>query len=90
MNVTMPGFTAEASIYRTENYRGRQADGVSGGFQAVEAALIRAQPPINMRITVGRFFLPDSMARLLLFYYGRLVFLHAAVRWGMYRAHSAA
>ena len=56
MNVTMPGFTAEASIYRTENYRGRQADGVSGGFQAVEAALIRAQPPINMRITVVDFF----------------------------------
>lgn len=56
MNVSMPGFTAEASIYRTENYRGRQADGVSGGFQAVEAAVIREQPPINMRITVADFF----------------------------------
>jgi hypothetical protein len=38
MNVpNMPGFTAEASIYRTRSYREVQVDGVRDAFEAVEA-----------------------------------------------------
>ena len=53
--LSMPGFTAEASIYRTENYWGIEVNGARDAFQAVEAALIREQPPINMRITAADF-----------------------------------
>ena len=33
----MPGFTAEASIYRARNYREIQVDGVSDAFEVVAA-----------------------------------------------------
>jgi hypothetical protein len=35
--MNMPGFTAEASIYRTRNYREMQVDGVSDAFEVVAA-----------------------------------------------------
>ena len=58
MNVSnMPGFTGEASIYRTRNYREMQVDGASDAFQTVEAALIRQEVPINQRISVADFSL---------------------------------
>jgi hypothetical protein len=35
--MSMPGFTAEASIHRTRNYREIQVDGVSDAFEVVTA-----------------------------------------------------
>ena len=35
--MNMPGFTPEASIYRTRNYREMQVDGVSDAFEVVAA-----------------------------------------------------
>ena len=35
--MSMPGFTAEASIYRARNYREIQVDGVSDAFEVVAA-----------------------------------------------------
>jgi hypothetical protein len=43
MNVPrMPGFTAEASLYRTGSYRAMRVDGVGNAWDAVEAAQSRA------------------------------------------------
>jgi phospholipase C len=65
MNVTnMPGFTAEASIYRTRSYRETRVDGVSDAFEAVEAAQSRAAlirqgmsaRNINETFTVADFY----------------------------------
>jgi hypothetical protein len=62
--MNIPGFTAEASIYRTGGYRKGRADRAGAAFQAVEAAqsgaaLIRkgviAQRNINETITVADF-----------------------------------
>lgn len=38
--MNMPGFTAEASIYKTRNYREMQVDGVSDAFEVVTPARI--------------------------------------------------
>jgi len=38
----VPGFSAEASLYRTRSYREMRVDGVRDAFEAVEAAQSRA------------------------------------------------
>jgi hypothetical protein len=57
----MPGFSGEASISRTRNYRERHVDGGSNVSQAVEAAVIQ-EVPINQRISVADFSLRTPWA----------------------------